>query len=343
MINSVASEIATAAFAEKFDDLKTKEKEEPKEADAADREMATLRAVGRALARAGEEVEEMKETAAALGLGPGMPGTNDPKAIAELFRRVRNDATLRRICELAGRYRRLAQSRQRRKLVHGSDDMVGVVLDGDVGRLLPHELAKLVIPDLEDDVLRRLVERQCMCREYRSSEPVGKGPVIVCVDESGSMQGENVHTAKALALALAWVARQQNRWVALVAYSGDSGERLLALPPGRWDEAALTDWLSQFIGHGSDLDVPVRELPRFYEELKAPRGVTDVLFLTDAKCRIPADVRETFVAWKHQVRARLISLVIGNDPGDLAGVSDETHRVESLAVTEDAVGTALSV
>jgi uncharacterized protein with von Willebrand factor type A (vWA) domain len=47
------------------------------------------------------------------------------------------------------------------------------------------------------------------------------------------MAGDKVHTAKALALALAWIARQQKRWCGLVAYSGDSGERLLALPPGR--------------------------------------------------------------------------------------------------------------
>ena len=56
----------------------------------------------------------------------------------------------------------------------------------------------------------------------------------VSVDESGSMQGEKVLTAKALALALAWIARRQRRWCALVAYSGESGERLLALPPGRF-------------------------------------------------------------------------------------------------------------
>src|SRR5437764_9912685 len=104
-----------------------------------------------------------------------------------------------------------------------------------------------------------------MCREYRATEPGGKGPVLVCVDESGSMQGEKAHTAKALALAMAWVARRQKRWIALVAYSGDSGDRLLALPPGRWDELALLDWLAQFIGRGSTLDVPVRELPDYYE------------------------------------------------------------------------------
>ena len=56
-----------------------------------------------------------------------------------LFKRVRSDPTLRRICELAGRYRRVAQSRQRRKTTHGLDDVVGVVMDADLGRLLPQE------------------------------------------------------------------------------------------------------------------------------------------------------------------------------------------------------------
>ena len=159
--------------------------------------------------------------------------------MAALFRRVRADPGLRRICDLAGRFRRVAQSKQRLKTGHGLDDVVGVEPGGDVGRLLPSELAKLMVPELELDALRRVVEGQALCREHHAVEPVGKGPVIVCVDESGSMSGEKVHTAKALALALAWVARSQRRWCGLVAYSGDSGERLLALPPGRWDEGRL--------------------------------------------------------------------------------------------------------
>src|SRR6185436_19324070 len=100
------------------------------------------RAVGRALTRAKEEVEEMREAAGALGLGPGSPGSNDPRAIAALYRRVRSNPVLKRICELAGRYRRVAQSKQRQKLTHGMDDMVGVTLGGELSRLLPVELAK---------------------------------------------------------------------------------------------------------------------------------------------------------------------------------------------------------
>ncbi len=221
--------------------------------------------------------------------------------------------------------------------------MVGVPPGGDVGRLLPVELGRLVVPELELDALRRIAEKQAFCREHHAVEPVGKGPVIVCLDESGSMSGDRIHTAKALVLALAWVARHQRRWCALVAYSGDSGERLLPLPPGRWDEAKLLDWLGAFLGKGSDLDVPVRELPRMYAELRAPAGVTDVIFVTDAVCRLTADVRGPFLAWKKAARARLLTLVLNTAAGDLTAISDEVHLVHTLTPDADAVGRVLSL
>lgn len=345
-LDDTASEIAATHFATQFADLQKSPVVAPSTTEGGesmDREMATLRAVGKALAAAREEVGELNEAASALGMGPGAVGTSDPEAVAALFKRVRGDAALRRICELAGRYRRVAQSRQRRKVIHGLDDVVGVEPGGDLARLLPHELAKLAVPELEIDTLRRLVERQTLCREHHATEPVGKGPIIVTVDESGSMQGEKVHTAKALALALAWIARQQKRWTALVAYSGDSGERILVLPPGKWDETALADWLTAFIGHGSDLDVPVRELPRMYADTKAPAGVTDVILVTDAQCSIPEDVRQSFLAWKSSAQVRAIALVVDNPPGDLEFVSDEVHSVRSLDADESAVGRVLSI
>ena len=348
-LDDIASGIAATHFAEQFAKLKqedTKHKTRRAGAgtrDALDREMATLQAVGRALAEAGKEVTELREATEALGMGPGEPGSNDPKAVAALFKKVRNNAALKRICELAGRFRRVARSKQRQKVSHGLDDVVGVEPGGDIGRLLPVELAKLALPELELDALRRIVEREALCREHHATEPVGKGPVIVCVDESGSMEGPKAHTAKALALALAWIARRQRRWCALVAYSGESGERLLPLPPGRWNEEALADWLSDFIGGGSDLDVPVQELPRIYAELKAPPGITDVVFLTDAECRLKPDIRNTFLEWKKAVRARLITLVINHPPGDLAAISDEIHLVRTLDPESDAVGRVLSL
>ena len=347
-LDDTAAAIAAGHLAEQFAKL-TKESGNgsaaPAGAGADDLagEMAALRAVGKAVAEARREVDELRDASAALGLGPGQPGSNNPRAIAEIYRRVRNDPALRRISELAGRFRRVAASKQRQKVSHGLDDVIGVEPGGDIGRLLPSELARLALPELELDTLRRIVERQAQCREYHAVEPVGKGPILVVCDESGSMEGPKVHTAKALALALAWVARRQRRWAGLIAYSGGSGERLLPLPPGRWDESALCDWLSAFIGAGSDLDVPVNELPRMYREIGAPVGVTDLVMVTDARCRITAELRERFLDWRRSARVRAVALVIGSAPGDLEGVCDEVHRVNALDPAGEAVGRVLSL
>ena len=349
-LDDTAAAIAAGHFAEQFARLQQEDTKEPTGGSAPEvgggdlaGEMAALRAVGKAVTEARKEVDELRDAASAMGLGAGEPGSTDPRAVAAIYKRVGNDPGLRRISELAGRFRRVAASKQRQKVTHGLDDVVGVEPGGDVGRLLPSELARLAVPELELDTLRRIVERQALCREHHAVEPVGKGPILVVCDESGSMEGSKAHTAKALALALAWVARQQRRWAGLIAYSGGSGERLLALPPGRWDEAALCDWLSAFIGGGSDLDVPVNELPRMYQEIGAPPGVTDLVMITDAKCRIPGELRERFVAWKRAARVRVTSLILNNPPGDLAAVSDEVHSVRSLDPTGDPVGRVLSL
>ena len=103
------------------------------------------------------------------------------------------------------------------------------------------------------------------------------------------------------------------------------------------------DWLCEFLGGGSSLDVPVEEMPRYYQQLKAPAGDTDVIFVTDCQVRIPEAYENRFSGWKRAVKARLITLVIGGAPGDLARISDEVHLVQALAVTEVAVGRVLSI
>ena len=339
-LDPAASEIAAVHFAEQ---LASVEKELAEPMDEVHREVVCLRAAAKAVAEADSDVRDSRDAAAAFGMGEGAAGTNDPRAIASIFQRVRADPTLRRICSLAGRFRRMAQSCQRRKTRHGLDDVVGVELGGDLSRVLPQELGRLLIPELETDTLRRLVERQLFQREHHAVERVAKGPIIVCIDESGSMEGEPVHAAKALALALAWIAKRQSRWAALVAYSGDSGERLLALPPGRWNETALAEWLCAFIGRGSTLDVPVREMPRLYAQLRAPLGDTDVIFVTDCQCSIPESIREAFLSWKRSVRARLSTLVLGSDAGDLQVISDDIHLVSALVPGDAAVERVLSL
>jgi uncharacterized protein with von Willebrand factor type A (vWA) domain len=339
-LDECASELATASFAQSWVTLCQQEVPE----DSFQKDLQSLRAASKALEGAKKDVGDLRDAQSALGLGSGAEGQALQSAeLAKMFKKVRGDKTLQRICQLAGRYRRFAQAQQRKKVLHGRDDMVGVTLDGDPGRLLPHELAALDDPDLEWDAMRRIVERQAMCREYRGIEREARDPIAVVVDESGSMGGEPICQAKAIALALAWVARSQDRWCCLVGFSGGTQGNFLALPPGKWDQNKLLEWLVHFYDCGTDCDVPLVELPKRWDELGAPKGKTDIVVITDAILRVPNDVKNDFNSWKALEKVKMISLVIGHEPGDLRTVSDKVYTLNQLTLDEEGVGEALSI
>src|SRR6185295_18427600 len=146
-----------------------------------------VRAAYQALAKAQEEVDAQDEMVNALGMGEGIQdGSITQEEIAQVFSRVKDDEFLRRLFEAAGRDRRFAQGAQRNKIDHGFDDMVDITVSGDPSKILDSELALLLDEDLELEGLLKIDERRAMARKYRGIDKVGKGPIVVVVDESGS-------------------------------------------------------------------------------------------------------------------------------------------------------------
>jgi uncharacterized protein with von Willebrand factor type A (vWA) domain len=358
-LDELAAEIATGHFAEQYAALveaenKAREKGEPGPGqpghDPFKSELRAIAAAGRATTEAKSEVSELNDAREAMGLGGD--GGNDAGRIPidqlrERFAAIRDNAMLRQICALAGRYRRLAQQRQRNKPIHGQDDMVGITLDGDIGRATPIELAMLADEDLELDAMRRLVERQLQCREYRAMESEAKGPIVVVVDESGSMSGDKIANAKALALALAWVARHQRRWCCLVGFAGGTDGNYLVLPIGKPDDGSLLEWLSHFYSGGTVCDVPLIELPAKWQELGCPAGKTDVITITDAIINVPAENAASYNAWRAANKVNAITIVVGCGSeatgGDMAEVSDRVYSIPAIDVESDAVAETLSI
>jgi uncharacterized protein with von Willebrand factor type A (vWA) domain len=312
-----------------------------------------MRSTAKALAEASDTVDTARDTAAALGLGgDGGAGFSslDPKELTTYYNRIKGDKFLRNLMQMAGRMRTLCQTLQRTKTQHGRDDTVGVELSGDVSRLVPSELAQLAcgIPELELLALDRVARRQALSRQYRGIERLGQGPIVVVVDESGSMHGEPVMTAKAIALALAWLARRQKRWIALIGFTGGRGMKgynRIAFPPGKVDQDALIDWLKHFYSGGSDRDIPVKEIPADWSHLKQlglPAGKTDVIMITDAIADVPQPMIETYRTWAKAEQARTYGICIGqDDAGDLGGIADRHWCVPDLSGS--AVDAVLSI
>lgn len=333
-LNTVAAEIAACSFAEQLSALAARVETSPKLPESKSLEIEIISSASKAAKQAADGVQELESVTQAMGLGAGEPGSSDVNAIATTFKAARSNPALLRICSLAGKYRQLAQGLHKARSKNGFEEVTGLENGGDISRLVPSELMKLGIPELELDFLRRFVEKQCLCREFDSEERVGLGSVVLVVDESGSMVGHRNESAKAIALTLAWIARKQGRWCGLVAFSGGTGHRVLALPPERWNQVDLLNWLESFLGCGSDQDVPIREMPAIYLEIGAPVGRTDLIYITDAELSISQKKATEFKTWKASVQARLISLVLNTEPGDLKSISDEVHVISSLDPNE---------
>ncbi len=312
-------------------------------------EMSLIRAAGQGVRNASEKVEELQESLAALGCGEGEGGESelDLQRVRELFGKVQNHAQVRRIMELAGRYMRVAMSKQRQKTKHGYDDIVGVKLSGDVSRLTPGELLSLSDDELSDDALRRILERQALSYDYHGVEPQGRGPIVICVDESRSMSGEPIAQAKAFALSMYRVARHQKRFCVLIGFAGGREGTACVLPPGKraGDDEDLLKWLSHFYDGGTTLDVPIDVLPnKLWPGFKLPKGKTDVILITDAIVDAPPAMIANWNQWRAAEKARCVTLVIGGGaPGDLAKISDEVYPVRAIDASGAAVQKCMSV
>ncbi len=307
-----------------------------------------LRSVGDALAAARDEVQTAQDVRDGLGIGsePGTGQALDPAAFREHFARIRNDRLLRAIMQMAGRLRATARALQRARSRHGADELVGIEPTGDVARLVPSELAQLAcgIDELELLALYRLVQRQSLGRQLQAVERLGRGPVVVSVDESGSMQGQRIVVAKALALALAWLAHHQRRWIMLAGFSAGSAWHGYTAAPRRHDHAALLAWCSHMYCGGTTLDAPLGAVPAHLDSIGAPAGRVDHIIITDAEVDVPDALRASYRAWSERRDVHTYAIVIGTrNPGDLAAVATRCWSVPSLDPDSVAVAEILSL
>ena len=247
-------------------------------------------------------VDQLEAQASALsgwgtGGASGMPLNGE--ALAELSGRLADSEKLRRLAEEAGRMRRIALGKQKSKVDHGADEVSDVVRGADLARLLPTELAKLADPTRFLEFARGLTERSLAQYQLRGTERLGRGPLVVCIDESGSMEGPPELWAKALALGLLQVATLQRRPCRVVAFSSRV-VRVHDWLPSEVDPGALIESLLPFDGGGTEFEPPLKSALESIEAEPSLRHA-DVIVITDGV----AEVTESFVQQWAEGRKRL--------------------------------------
>jgi uncharacterized protein with von Willebrand factor type A (vWA) domain len=155
------------------------------------------------------------------GIKPGDLKETSFQKKFELAETLTRSSKLSKVSELVGRFKNILKGLDAVKYTHGSDEIVDITTGNDLERLLPSEFLKLQTTPIL--FYKDYAEKNLLQYEMRGVEPQGKGPIIVCLDVSSSMQGQmgdatREDWAKALTIALMGLAEKQKRAFALITF-----------------------------------------------------------------------------------------------------------------------------
>jgi uncharacterized protein with von Willebrand factor type A (vWA) domain len=259
----------------------------------------------------------------------------DPQALARSLRSALRSSRLRGILERVGRYISLARCLQSSKVTTtGSLETTGITLSGDLSAVVPSELAMLggAVPVLRNLHIARLLQRQAMSwRKIRRTE-AKRGPIVVMLDESGSMK-DVLADAKAIAAALAWVARKQKREVVLMSYSS---QLMLA---DLSSEATFLQWLEMFLDGGTIASLALAESMKY--EI---RGADHVIITDGDWDEEPDDQRLLdYRAWCRKHGVTVYGISVGCETPQLKAIADQIWNYAELGLDSACVQSVLSI
>lgn len=289
--------------------------------------------------QAAADAQDMRDGLAGVGWDntpdtgvPGQPPRTDVMVMA------RRDERLKRIALLAGKFKRIAAQKRRTRIKHGADEVIDMELGGDVARLLPAELAKLAHPVARLALMRDVLERQAQQYRLEGADTLGKGPMVVCLDKSGSMARMEYAKdiwATAVALALLEKARAERRPFHLIGFNSFPFAEFTAMPGQELSPDAL---FIQAHG-GTDIGNALEQGLDFISKAKGAMRKADIVLISDgASDRHPApDLRKTATA----MGVTILGVGIAMPPGLLEPWCDEYVAINDLATLEPAAAEAL--
>jgi uncharacterized protein with von Willebrand factor type A (vWA) domain len=172
------------------------------------------------------------------GLGDGINDKGIKETIELLNSRKKNHA-LEEILLLIGRKPSNAGDRKahlsygNQNLPHsGGSDIQGITVGQSFSSLLPFETALFSDSQTEDVFLHKYVDHQLQLFHHKSENgktsrglnnvrAKGRGPMIICMDTSGSMEGHPLDVARVVVSNIFMEAQRQKRACLLILYSED--------------------------------------------------------------------------------------------------------------------------
>ena len=221
-----------------------------------------------------------------------------------------------------GRYREILDNARKGSFIYGRGEKYDIVLGSDFTRAISSEYAYLATPETIPLFIRK-VQRKTL-KQYRKRERISKGygDIVVCIDESDSMEGSPIAWAKAVALVLLELAAQNGRSCAMVRFADEQPVTHI-FTKGKYTTNDVFDFAESFLGGGTDFETPLKKAVTLIENQGFEDA--DVMFITDGDCCISNEFAENFCDIRSQLKFKVTGIVIGADEFSLEPFCEKVY------------------
>lgn len=295
------------------------------------------RTMGNTLSQAGQEVSQVSDLCEAWGLGSGDKCQVAFQNKKDAIERIRRSSKLNKLTDLVGRFKESAITEQKKKAKHGAVEIKSVTVGDKIQDTLPSDRMNLCNETTKKDFYRRMTENQLLTYSKEAHKQTNKGPIIVCVDTSGSMQGDQEIWSKALTVGVLEVAQMQKRDFACIIYSGHADDPIVI----RKDEISpqkIIDCAERFHSGGTDFEAPLEKAMKLIEDSTFKDA--DILFITDGDCYVSDSFTRRYKQIKEEKDFKTLGVLVNMGRSHCSDASlkefcDSITMVSSIADLKD--------
>jgi uncharacterized protein with von Willebrand factor type A (vWA) domain len=293
----------SAAGSVKVWDLLQKQMQDEGRGDGVGDEAAKQR-LREALKELGQGIEDAKELGDDQGGGYSPDGEGAARYLYDpaLEHILRAQENYREIVKIAGRMEIIA-SRLRADKLEAMGPPIDITIGNDLTSLIPSEFLLLADDDTEDYFYMKYLEARLMQYDRADIMQHGRGPIVMCIDISGSMEGTKSHHAAAFALALAKDALKQRRKAYAIPFQSGPHATIEVKPGG----SAMQELLSAITRTGGGTGFE-NTLEQAEGVIKNKNNDADIVFLTDGGSYIEEEWAKRFKARKEEARFKLLGI-----------------------------------
>ena len=296
-------------------------------------------AVGKQFDQASTEIGQVSKIAEMWGMDEGGQSRIPFQQKKDAIEIIRKAPKLSQLTDLIGRFKESAITEQKKKAKHGATDIRSVTTGSKIEDTLPSDRINLTMEATKPDFYRRMTDNQLLVYAKESTKERNKGPIIVCVDTSGSMEGDQEIWSKAMSVGILEVAQMQKRDFACIIFSGKA-DNPIVIKKDEISPQKIIDVAERFHNGGTNFEAPLRKALDLIKDSTFHEA--DIVFITDGDCYTSDEFIRKFNQIKEDKEFKCMGVLVDcgsyshSSDSSLKEFCDSVVRVSKIADLTDA-------